>query len=356
MFSDLILIHRSGSTPAAFHTLASESYLSDCLLWKTCLRQIALTSTDTYDTLATYLTPEDQVYEGAEAYRFLLQVVCGLHSPLIGETEVSGQFKNAVTAFLYPATPWGSQMRKLFQVLFEDAKRVRQHHLVDLGSQSYGSVIRREMKDVHDIHIIGAGHLVQEMLPWISKDTSKDGGRVHIHCRNPEKARELLSSQINGVPSIEVHGLNDGEGLLVNAQALIIAAPVTAEWTLDWLERGGAQLGSGQMSLIADTRGDSSEDSITHLMKFSDVKATARSGAKSGAKSKNDAGVDSVGLEHAEREVKVVTLAHLLERISSNQAHVLARKEQALSAIDLAVLERGRYVEYRPFGWEDVCA
>ncbi|GEM_PF-360665 len=329
MFSDLILIHRGGSTTAAFFAATIDLRLRESFTWKTCLRQVVLCSAETLETLASTLTSEDEVYEGGEAYRFLLQVICGLHSPLVGETEVSGQFKNAVTSFHAPATPWGNQVRKLFQVLFEDAKKIRQNHLVDLGSQSYGSVIRREMKKMHEIHILGAGHLVGEMLPWIAKDTLQNGGRVHIHCRNLEKARHELSSQIEGMPGIELHSLVENNSDLASAEALIIAAPVTSEWIVNWLGQSGVQR---TLALIADTRGDSTEDSVAS--QFSENVHSC-------------AGSD---------EIKVMTLAHLLERISNNQARVNLRKKQAMDAIDSAVSERGRYVEYRPFGWEDVCA
>ncbi len=338
MFSDLILIHRGGSTAAAFFARSLDmpaingvvdARLIESFTWKTCLRQVVLCSSDAYNVLAPTITIDDEIYEGSEAYRFLLQTICGLQSPLVGETEVSGQFKNAVTAFSAPATPWGNQIRKVFQVLFEDAKKIRQNHLVDLGSQSYGSVIRREMKQMHEIHILGAGHLVGEMLPWLAKDTLQDGGRVHIHCRSPEKARIELKAQIEGNPGIELHAIEEASAVLRTAEALIIAAPVTSEWTIQWLAKSGA---SERLALIADTRGDSTEDAIADLL------------------------LDTAHLHASADDVRVVTLAHLLERISSNLARVSARKEQALIAIDQAVLERERYVEYRPFGWEDVCA
>jgi hypothetical protein len=53
---------------------------------------------------------------------------------------------------------------------------------------------------------------------------------------------------------------------------------------------------------------------------------------------------------------RVMPLDELIERISSNQTLLEEKKRLALAEIDQVVLERSRHVEYRPFGWEDVCA
>ncbi len=299
MFSELILIHRNGGQ-APLVEMASER----AFFFKTCLRQIAIVDAEGASNLALQ-AEGDEIYRGTEAYRFLLQVICGLRSPLIGETEVSGQFKLAVAAFAIPLTPWGQQLKRFFQNLFEDAKRVRQKHLVDLGSQSYGSVLRRELRvlpSVRRIHVLGAGHLVQEILPWIAKD----GTEVHVHCRDPLKARATLGTQT----AFEVHSLE--EQFTFDAEdAFVIAAPVTARWIESWIGKSPR--------VIADLRADSAEDTIN-------------------------------------LECRVINLSHVFNHISETQAHLEARKAAALKAIDSAVDERNSYVEYRPFGWEDVCA
>lgn len=271
---------------------------------------------------------ENEIYRGEDAYRFLLQVICGLHSPLVGETEVYGQFRNAVSAFAVPVNPWGLQARKFFQALFEDAKKIRQQHLKDLGSQSYGSVIRRELRGqprLSRVHILGAGHLVQEILPWITKDETEDNAEIHVHCRDPKKSAEALKA----FPGVRIHDLSEGGhddhdkdraaefGAFGSMDALVIAAPVTAEWVRTWVPA------SADLRWVVDLRGDSADDPIPMSV------ATSR---------------------------RVLTLPELFGRISSNQVHVQSRKRAALAAVDAAVSERSRFVENRPFGWEDVCA
>lgn len=313
MFSELILIHRNGGQASQAPVGGATSLLgpdADALrafYFKTCLRQLAIVDAETAASIE--IQPTDDVHRGGEAYRFLLEVICGLRSPLVGETEVSGQFKLAVAAYPIPATPWGQQLKRFFQNLFEDAKRVRQNHLVDLGSQSYGSVLRREFKrlpQVKTIHILGAGHLVQEVLPWIAKD----GIKIHVHCRNPEKARSAFA----GRTDYEIHSLKETVAFGPD-DAFVVAAPVTAEWLQTWMSSHA----NHAPEIIADLRADSAEDRIA-------------------------------------LNCRVLDLSQVFSHISETQSHLDACKAAALKAIEAAVQERHRYVEYRPFGWEDVCA
>lgn len=322
MFSDVILIHRPGSKGSATLQPLLKEALSPELakpwfFWQTCLRQILIADEITAGALKAHLEPSDEIYRGEKAYGFLLEIICGLHSPLLGETEVYGQFKNAVAAFNFPQTPWGSHLKRFFKVLFEDAKRIRQMHLEDLGSQSYGSVLRRELRGLKRIHILGAGQLVQEILPWLTKD----GNEVHVHARDAAKAREQLAGVLKD--GSRVHGLPAGHGQapvalvdndIARAEAVVIAAPVSAKCIERWLQN------APELTVIADLRADSATDSPrlptrTHLV-----------------------------------------LGDVFTRISQNQAILAERKQAALGAIEEAVRERNSHVEYRPFGWEDVCA
>jgi glutamyl-tRNA reductase len=326
MFSDVILIHRPGGKGSqtlqpALNEAVSQEFARHWFFWQTCLRQIAIADELTVGALKAKLEPGDEVYQGEAAYGFLLEIICGLHSPLLGETEVYGQFKNAVASFQTPLTPWGSHLKRFFKALFEDAKRIRQAHLEDLGSQSYGSVLRRELRGLKHIHILGAGQLVQEVLPWLTKD----GNEVHVHARDTVKAREQLAGVLK-TGSSQVHTLPAGHGELgvlpvhtddtdlAHAQAVIIAAPVSAKFIEHWLK------GLPNLRVIADLRADSASD----IPQF-----TAET---------------------------YLVLGDVFSRITQNQALLADRKKAALTAVAVAVHERNSYVEYRPFGWEDVCA
>ncbi len=265
----------------------------------TCLRHVVIAD---LDTIADLAPQGGDVLRGEEAYRFVLEVICGLHSPLIGETEVAGQFKNAVAAFNAPA---GSFFAKTFKALFEDAKKIRDAHLKDLGSQSYGSVLRREIRGLRNVHILGAGHLVQEILPWVMKD----GLQLTIHVRDVVKASRELAEKL-GTETFAKLRLAPIGARVEACDALVIAAPVTSEFVSSW---------SGGAGFVADLRSDSAFDRLACFD-------------------------------------RVLELGAFMSRLSENQALVLERKRLALAAIANAALERARTVEYRPFGWEDVCA
>lgn len=349
MLNELVIIHRRGSNGFQLSKLATETpahdqasqtvvpsaksseakskcpflnHFGEWLQFDTCMRKMIIGEAGDLEKIKSISRESDDVFRGHDAYRFLLQVICGLHSPLVGETEVYGQFKNTVASYTVPETPWGTQIQKVVQALFEDAKKIRQTYLVDLGSQSYGSILRRELKGLKNIHILGAGHLVQEVLPWLCKDERT----VHVHCRNPQKGTESLSEAFEKTEDgrVFVHDLRD-RFELENAEALIVAAPVSSDWLKNWLPS------SISLQVTADLRGNSDEDRID----FSSESRFLRSVCK---------------------EQKILTLSELLTRIESNQAHIGAMKKAALDAVDEAVEERNRHVEYRPFGWEDVCA
>lgn len=301
MTPDFYVLHRKG--PERF-VLPEEA--GSHFSFMTCLRHIVIADLDEMGHLATQATGlNDQILRGEAAYQLLLEIICGLHSSLVGETEVAGQFKNAVNQFTVPATPWGTLLAKTFKALFEDAKKIRDQHLKDLGSQSYGSVLRREVKGLKNVHILGAGHLVQEILPWINKD----GIKIVIHARDTEKAlKDLGPLSKNAVVSAI-----DARFELTDVDAMVVAAPVSAGWMKNWMPEGS------QAKLIADLRSDSSTDAL-------------------------------IDFDH------VLELNEFMGRLSQNQAFIQERKVAALAAVSRAASDRARTVEYRPFGWEDVCA
>src|SRR5262249_28120143 len=57
--------------------------------WRTCLREVVfLDRTDVGPDVAPDVSVDGQ------AYGLLLEILCGLRSPMVGETEVMGQFKS----------------------------------------------------------------------------------------------------------------------------------------------------------------------------------------------------------------------------------------------------------------------
>ncbi len=354
MLSDVVLIHRKGSQPFQVLTEATlagdQSSFDGWYLWPTCLRQVALGSVHALGTIE--LHPEDQIHRGLDAYRICFEIACGLHSPLVGETEVFGQFKKAAESWNLPNNPIGLELRRFVQALLADVKKVRSRYLADLGSQSYGSLLRRELGANRDIHIVGAGQLVEEILPWLCKD----GTKVFVHVRNLART-EALQAKFSHVRfrqlddnqfGSDVGGFYKGSGFgQVEAfvGALIVAAPVSAIWLRDWMRKSGANF-----EQIADLRGNASVDRIVDAVS-KEKPSCSSSGNQFGIQSGTQEGcLASVSLP------VVVELEKLIQQMVDNQEQIEGRKLAALAEIESLVLARGRHIEYRPFGWEDVCA
>ena len=278
------------------------SQLGHALVWKTCLREIAII--DSRQLRPEDLRADDEIYTREEGYRFLLEVICGLHSPLVGETEVMGQFKNfAVRAMEGPAgrctAPW-------LQRLMADAKKVRTNHLTGLGGRSYGQLAERHLADCQSIVVLGAGHLVQETIPWLT------GHRVDIFCRRPDAAIELLSRHSDAsIHPIDGSMESNNEGPV----GLIIAAPMTADEIAAWSERLGCRF-----ERIVDLRGESRTDKLA-------IEGTP-----------------------------VIQLQDVVDDLESNWKFANLRVESAKKEILEHAADFWQRYDVRPFGWEDLCA
>jgi glutamyl-tRNA reductase len=272
------------------------------LVWKTCLREIAIV--DSRRLRPEDLRPGDEVYEREDGYRFLLEVICGLHSPLPGETEVFGQFKNfAVRA---QEGPGGRCTAPWIQRLIGDAKRVRTNHLTGLGGRSYGPLAQRHLADCPRIVILGAGHLAEETVPSFADH------RVEVFCRRPEAALALAARHANAA----VHAIDDpvaieGDGAL----GLIIAAPMSAAEIRTWVERSRCRF-----ETIVDLRGESRTDTL------------------------------------AIEETSVIHFKDILTDLESNWKTASVRVERAKQEASRLAAEFWQRYEIRPFGWEELCA
>src|SRR5438128_12182020 len=130
------------------------------LEWQTCLRRILfLNSHDNRELIQTLeagnvIPPIVEIFRGQDAYRFLLEVICGLNSPIVGETAVMGQFKEFLLSAKFPKNHWGSFLRQLTTNLMIDAKRIRYNHLQGIGSRSYGSLVRQQVKGMPAVAVL----------------------------------------------------------------------------------------------------------------------------------------------------------------------------------------------------------
>jgi len=270
----------------------------DSVLWRTCLREVIFL--DSRHAAAT-----GAIVDGS-AYAVLVEIVCGLRSPLIGETEVQAQFKTFL-ASLDPRTH--RPLVSLGQRILADAKRIRHHHLQGFGAHSYGGLVSTHVPPGARVVLVGAGALATEIAAKLGHRHPIDQWGRHAPPERPTPAtpgwRTPQFRLFSAASSAEVHA-ND-------PSVLVIAAPAASTD----LHRIAA--GYPQLVAIVDLR---SADDRTPLASAAPTTTLDDLFAEAGA-----------------------DLAPAAGRVAA------ARNE--IAALGRAYVNRD---ELRPFGWDDLCA
>jgi len=296
MIEDLVVLNQASNSNSAL-----EQDSPHWVEWQTCVRRIYFGSSQRLHDLN--LNADDKLYRGEDAYRFCMEVICGLHSPIVGETQVFGQFKQLMNEFDLCPSPLSKPLRDLLLDLSNDCKKVRQTHLRGLGSQSYGSVVRRKVKHLDEVNFIGAGILVQEIVPYMVKL----GIRVRIHCRTPARVADVYRQY----PDVVIEQLNDAHKSMITG-ALVIAAPLNSSQLMGWL--GQMQ---NKLDKVVDLRGDSHTDAILAACDVDD-------------------------------------LAKVFREIENTKQQLADRIYGAKNGIGKILKDKRNAVQVRPFGWEDI--
>jgi glutamyl-tRNA reductase len=210
MWSNLIILHSESKDRDAF-------VFEDCFYWKTCMRTIYISDVRVFDSSALVPASGYDVYFGYEAYKLLLKVVSGIKSRLLGETEISSQFKEIFSNLNLPKNSLGEYLRNLRDQIIEDSRKIRSKYLVGLGDQSYGGMANKYLGNVKTVAIVGTGNLSHKMIPWLKENKR----RVLLVGRNLEKL-EMFQSKFG----VEILSL---ENYIPQEEAIVIAAPVRVE-------------------------------------------------------------------------------------------------------------------------------
>jgi glutamyl-tRNA reductase len=285
---NLILVHRT-----RHEALTSNG---NGLLWVTCLRKLLFC----LDSEPTIL-PGDQIFKGAEAQAFILEVICGLHSPVFGETEVQGQFRRFLAE--NSEHPIFKVLNPTFQKILSESKKLREKYLTETGSHTYGSLVRRVIGTSPSVALIGAGQLAQEILPWLSEVPD-----VTLYVRSLSNTQPLLTQH----PGLKIHSLQ--EGLKSKEKVLIVCAQITDAILENLLKDRKSKL-----QILVDLRGG--------------IPATFLS-------------------EQAERSFDLSQFMNLLNEQNDLRSYL---KQKILLAIEEWKNSRAMEIQIRPFGWEDLC-
>lgn len=291
---DILLIHRKSNR-------IFQSIPEGALHWKTCLRQFVflpdqqLLNSDWADELD--FSNDDLILQGESALQELIEVLCGLHSPIVGETEVFGQFKIFIEQ--------SKLQTKWLQFLLAEVKKVRSQHMIGLGAHSYGSLLRKNLKASRGISMIGSGHLSLEILPWL---THKE--LIHVACRQPVKMQEM-QKKYNHLQISEIQNHPQWH------ESLIIAAPISDQQIIHILK-------SNLVREVYDLRGE--ENSLIEI------------------------------IQDFFPQIKVVPLKGLFAELEQCRSSYHEKMEQIKSLIQQRSIEYFQRTELRPLGWDDLCA
>ena len=161
------------------------------------------------------------VYFEEQAINHIFNVASGLDSLILGETQITGQFKDAL-AFAKDCQTMGPILGRLSQEALATVKKVRTntdigkrpvsigHAAIDLANRMYGAI-----RD-HHILIIGAGDMAQVAAKYAVKYQPK---QLSICNRSVSRAEALIQALGQG----QSYGLNELPELLSQADIVISA-------------------------------------------------------------------------------------------------------------------------------------
>jgi glutamyl-tRNA reductase len=228
------------------------------VVWRTCVREIAFVDP------GVPVLSGGLVLHGEAAYSHLLEVICGLDSPMVGETEVLHQFKKFTSNL--PGDQNG--LRELGRQLLADARIIRSRHLIGLGSRSYGSAVRRYVGDARHVAVAGTGMLAREIVPFLIRpDRRVDVWGRRTVCEGLDAA--VVYRQLDAVP----------EAAIDATVSIVIAAPLSSAQIARLAER------YRDAAVLVDLRAEAVQDPpppIAPIVTLADVFAGVRAAALAG--------------------------------------------------------------------------
>ena len=177
--------------------------LDEILLLSTCNRvEIYGTTQDASSDIKSlfqllYSKPQEldayiYVHQNVDAVRHLFHVAAGLDSMVLGETEITGQIKNAYE-IARGAGLTGRVLNRLFQKAFQATKEIRTRTGIGRGSVSIKSVAVKLVGNVVDlarqsIMIIGAGQMAECCVRLLAR---KGARSILVSSRSFDRAFDL---------------------------------------------------------------------------------------------------------------------------------------------------------------------
>jgi glutamyl-tRNA reductase len=240
--SSLRVLHQSKKGVKSLHPAISGH--SDMVFLETCQRWLWIANSE--ELVQSYLALEGiEVYRGIQAYSYLLRLASGLESEILGETDIFGQIKAAWRTALQTKTKLISDLSPWMQRVFEDTKEIRTRYMQNLGGASYGTLVRKLIKDLQSVQsgpilLIGAGQIAHSIGPFLLDS------EVWLWNRDPLRL-ESFYEELSQRPRARVKKLvtREEEARAWREAAQIVVCiptdPVADVQRTEWLKEGSSQ-------------------------------------------------------------------------------------------------------------------
>jgi glutamyl-tRNA reductase len=221
--------------PALLAEFLAYPHVSEVALLSTCNRTEIYAEAESAQQLLVILAEacdlevdvlKDVSYQYAEQdmVRHVMRVACGLDSMVVGEPEILGQLKCAV-AIADERAAIGPELSRLFQQVFNVAKRIRTHSEVGVCPVSVASTAVSFAKNIFpdlnaaSVLLIGAGDTVALTAKHLVKQ-----GATHLVIASRKLAKAEQLAQQFSAKAIALNRLND---CLPNADIVFTATAST---------------------------------------------------------------------------------------------------------------------------------
>jgi len=184
--------------------------------------------TELYDKVyKKVITPEElvkaEIFEGRDAIEHIFKVAASLDSMVVGETQITGQLKEAFYE-AYEKHFIGQDLTRLIHFSFKCAKKVRNQTQISSEPVSVASIaVRRAKEELSDLSgysavVVGVGDTAR----IVCKNLIKEGVNIVLVNRTVENAfalKEELGDEVN----IDIHSLEKLPKLINNYRLLFSA-------------------------------------------------------------------------------------------------------------------------------------
>ena len=212
-----------GDKKEILRLINANSYIDESLILSTCNRIEIFAITSKIDEIADYmisciallckidkniLFQQADIFENVGAIHHLFSVASSLDSLVIGETQITGQLKDALN-FSKNFNFCGNNLEKAVYFAFKCAAKIRNETEISKNNVSVASVAVTKAKELINLNnkeviIIGAG----KMSKLIAKHLIQNNAKVIIINRNQQKAKELINELGINAKSVDFSKLN----------------------------------------------------------------------------------------------------------------------------------------------------